>query len=227
MTSDLERLAGALDGRYRVDRELGRGGMATVYLALDLKHARAVAIKVLRPDLTAALGPERFMREIAVTARLDHPHILPLLDSGEADGLLYYVMPFVEGESLRDRLSRERQLALDEALAITRELADALHYAHGLGIVHRDIKPENVLLAGGHARLADFGIARFTSTLNAPHAEALTGTGIAIGTMAYMSPEQATGDRDVDRRTDIYSLAAVAYEMLAGSHRTLGPPPKR
>jgi dienelactone hydrolase len=216
MTPDVDRLARALGGRYRIERELGHGGMATVYLAHDLKHSRAVALKVLRSDLTPVLGPERFLREIAVTARLDHPHILPLLDSGDADGQLYYVMPFVEGESLRDRLKRERQLPLDDALAITIELADALHYAHGLGIVHRDIKPENVLVAGGHARLADFGIAQVTTSMNAADVASLTATGVAIGTIAYMSPEQATGERAVDRRSDLYSLAAVAYEMLAG-----------
>jgi formylglycine-generating enzyme required for sulfatase activity/predicted esterase len=216
MTPELERLKQALAGRYQLDRELGRGGMATVYLAHDLRHSRAVAVKVLRGDLIAALGPERFAREIAVTARLDHPHILSLLDSGSAEGLFYYVMPFVEGQSLRDRLARERQLPLEEALAITRELADALNYAHDLGVIHRDVKPENVLLAGGHARLADFGIARLVTALNASDSQALTGTGVMVGTPAYMSPEQAVGDRDVDRRTDVYSLAAVTYEMLAG-----------
>jgi predicted esterase len=216
MTPEPERLRHALAGRYRLDRELGRGGMATVYLAHDLKHSRAVAIKVLRGDLIAALGPERFAREIAVTARLDHPHILSLLDSGSAEGLFYYVMPFVEGQSLRDRLDRERQLPLEDALVITRELADALNYAHDLGIIHRDVKPENVLLAGGHARLADFGIARLVTALNGSDSPALTGTGVMVGTPAYMSPEQVVGDREIDRRTDVYSLAAVTYEMLAG-----------
>lgn len=216
MTPEGDRLAHALTGRYRIDRELGRGGMATVYLAHDIKHSRAVAIKVLRPELTLALGPERFLREIAVTARLDHPHILPLLDSGEEGGLLYYVMPFVEGESLRERLNRERQLPLDDALTIAGQLADALHYAHGLGIVHRDVKPENVLLGGRHARLADFGIASVATTMHPSDTASLTVTGIAIGTTVYMSPEQATGERDVDRRSDTYSLAAVTYEMLSG-----------
>jgi formylglycine-generating enzyme required for sulfatase activity/dienelactone hydrolase len=205
-----------LADRYRIDRELGRGGMATVYLAQDLKHARTVAVKVLKEDLTAALGAERFAREIAVTARLDHPHILPLLDSGRADGLLYYVMPFVEGESLRARLARERQLPIEEAVAITREVADALHYAHGQGVIHRDVKPENVLLAGGHVRLADFGIARVATALDADTAAALTNTGVAIGTWTYMSPEQTSGERDLDRRTDVYSLAVMTYEMIAG-----------
>jgi TolB-like protein/Flp pilus assembly protein TadD/tRNA A-37 threonylcarbamoyl transferase component Bud32 len=209
----LERLRRALGDRYRIDRELGRGGMATVYLALDFKHDRQVALKILKPDLAAAVGPERFLREIKLTARLDHPHILPLLDSGEAEGLLYYVMPYVEGESLRDRLNREKQLPLDDALQIASEVADALSYAHSLGIVHRDIKPENVLLAGGHARVADFGIAR---ALTAPDREPLTATGLAIGTPAYMSPEQASGGREVDARTDLYSLGCVVYEMLAG-----------
>lgn len=216
MITELEVLGQALTDRYRIDRVLGRGGMATVYLAHDLKHDRAVAIKVLRGELTAALGPERFAREIAVTARLDHPHLLPLLDSGSASGLFYYVMPFVEGASLRDRLDRERQLPLEDAVAITRALAGALHYAHALGIVHRDVKPENVLLSGGHARLADFGIARLVTALNVSDSDALTGTGMMLGTPAYMSPEQAVGDREIDRRTDVYSLAAVTYEMLAG-----------
>jgi hypothetical protein len=215
MAIDLERLRQALHGRYRVEHELGRGGMAVVFLAQDLRHSRAVAVKVLLPDLTASLGPERFHREITITARLDHPHILPLLDSGDADGLLYYVMPYVEGESLRHRLGRERQLPIDDALAITREIADALHYAHGLGIVHRDVKPENVLLAGGHARLADFGIARVAAAMHGTGAGALTETGVIVGTTAYMSPEQALG-QSPDHRSDIYSLAAVAYEMLIG-----------
>ncbi|MGE3841117.1 MAG: protein kinase [Vicinamibacterales bacterium] len=226
MATERERLADALAGRYRVERELGRGGMAVVYLARDLRHDRAVAIKALRPDLTAALGTERFAREIGITARLDHPHIVPLLDSGEADGLLYYVMPFVDGESLRGRLYRERQLPLGDALAITRALADGLHYAHELGVIHRDVKPENVLLGGGHARLADFGIARMHAAADASTTAALTGTGVAIGTIAYMSPEQATGDRELDRRSDIYSLAAVTYEMLAGQPPHSGATPE-
>ena len=213
MADERERLTALLADRYRVERELGRGGMATVYLAHDLRHGRPVAVKVFRAELAHAIGPDRFLREITVTARLEHPHILPLLDSGEAGGLLYYVMPFVDGESLRDRLARERQLPLADAYAITREVADALHYAHNLGIIHRDVKPENILLAGGHARLADFGIAR---AITVAGSESLTDTGLAIGTTAYMSPEQAAGSRDLDRRTDIYSLACVMYEMLAG-----------
>ena len=187
--------------------------MATVYLAEDLKHHRSVAIKVLRPELAAAIGTKRFLREIATTARLSHPHILPLHDSGVADSLLYYVMPFVEGESLRSRLAREKQLPLDDALRITQEVSDALSYAHSVGVVHRDVKPENILLSGGHALVADFGIAR---AVTAAGGERLTDTGIAVGTPAYMSPEQATGSGDVDARTDQYSLACVLYELLVG-----------
>jgi serine/threonine-protein kinase len=213
VTDQAARLAAALAGRYRIERELGRGGMATVYLAEDVKHRRHVAIKVLQPELTAALGPERFLREIEISARLDHPHILPLYDSGAADGFLYYVMPFVEGESLRDRLNRERQLPLDDALAIAREVADALSYAHSHDVVHRDVKPENILLAGGHARVADFGIAR---AISAAGGDRLTATGLAIGTPAYMSPEQAMGSAELDGRSDLYSLGCVLYEMLGG-----------
>src|SRR5688572_5714061 len=211
--NQLEQLKRAVADRYRVEDEIGRGGMATVYRAHDLKHDRSVALKVLRPELAASLGPERFLREITLTARLDHPHILALLDSGEADGLLYYVMPFVEGESLRARLEREKQLPLDDALRIAREVADALSYAHQHGIVHRDIKPENTLLARGHARVADFGIAR---AVTAAGGQTLTETGLAVGTPSYMSPEQAGGEREIDARTDVYSLGAVVYEMLAG-----------
>jgi serine/threonine-protein kinase len=213
MGNQLEQLKRAVADRYRVDDEIGRGGMATVYRAHDLKHDRSVALKVLRPELAASLGTERFLREITLTARLDHPHILALLDSGEAGGLLYYVMPFVEGESLRARLEREKQLPLDDTLRIAREVADALSYAHQHGIVHRDIKPENILLARGHARVADFGIAR---AVRAAGGQTLTETGLAIGTPAYMSPEQAGGEREIDARTDVYSLGAVVYEMLAG-----------
>jgi eukaryotic-like serine/threonine-protein kinase len=213
MVTALERLIGALVDRYRFERELGRGGMAIVYLAEDLKHHRKVAIKILKPELAAALGPERFLREIAITAQLTHPHILTLIDSGEAEGLLYYVLPFVEGESLRQRLEREKQLPLEDALRITRELADALNYAHGQGIIHRDIKPENILLEGGHAVVSDFGIAR---AVQAAGGEVLTETGLALGTPLYMSPEQAAGDRALDSRSDIYSLGCIVYEMLAG-----------
>ncbi len=207
------RLRDALADRYRLERELGQGGMATVYLAQDLKHNRQVAVKVLRPELAAALGLERFLREITTTANLRHPHILPLYDSGEALGALFYVMPFVEGESLRGRLDREKQLPIEDALRIAREVADALGYAHGRGIIHRDIKPENILLEQGHAVVADFGIARAVSTAGA---EQLTQTGLAVGTPSYMSPEQSLGESDLDGRSDLYALACVLYEMLAG-----------
>jgi Tol biopolymer transport system component len=219
-------LAAALADRYRMERELGQGGMATVYLAHDLRHDRQVALKVLRPELALTLGPERFLREIVTTAGLRHPHILPLYDSGSVAGssgtgpFLYYVMPYVEGESLRDRLTRERQLPLDEALRITREVADGLGYAHTRGLIHRDIKPENILLEGGHAILADFGIAR---ALSAAGAERLTQTGMSVGTPLYMSPEQAAGDRDLDGRSDLYSLGCVLYEMLGGQPPFTGP----
>jgi len=220
MSDTLERLRTALTGRYDVERELGRGGMATVYLAQDRKHMRRVAIKVLRPELAAAVGDERFLREIQVTAGLRHPHILPLLDSGAADGLLYYVMPYVEGESIRDRLSRERQLPIDDAVAIATEVLSALGYAHSHDVVHRDIKPENILLESGHAVVADFGIAR---AVDAAGGAQLTETGIAVGTPAYMSPEQATGEATPDGRSDLYSLGCVLYEMLAGEPPYAGP----
>ena len=194
--------------------------MATVYFAEDLKHHRRVAVKVLRAELAAALGPERFLREIEIGARLNHPHILPLYDSGEAAGFLYYVMPYVEGESLRDRLVREKQLPLDDALQIAREVADALSYAHNHDVVHRDIKPENILLESGHAVVADFGIAR---AISAAGGEKLTETGLALGTPAYMSPEQAAGSKDLDGRSDLYSLGCVLYEMLAGQPPFTGP----
>src|SRR4051812_22133768 len=187
--------------------------MATVYLAEDLKHGRRVAIKVLHPELSAVLGGERFLGEIKVTANLQHPHILGLIDSGEADGLLYYVMPYVTGESLRARLQRERQLPVEDALRIAREVASALDYAHRQGVVHRDIKPENVLLHDGVALVADFGIALAATKAGATR---MTATGLSLGTPAYMSPEQAMGDRDVDARSDVYSLATTLYEMLVG-----------
>jgi eukaryotic-like serine/threonine-protein kinase len=222
-------LAAALADRYRLERELGAGGMATVYLAEDLKHHRKVAVKVLRPELAMALGPERFLREIETTANLRHPHILPLFDSGEAvesqgskvptthdsrfSTFLFYVMPHIEGESLRDRLNRERQLPIETALQIAREVADGLSYAHGRGVVHRDIKPENILLESGHAVIADFGIAR---AISAAAGERLTETGLAVGTVQYMSPEQAAGEKDIDGRSDLYALGCVLYEMLAG-----------
>jgi tetratricopeptide (TPR) repeat protein len=219
-SSPLDGLSAALADRYAIARELGHGGMATVYLAEDLKHHRHVAIKVLRPELAGVLGPDRFLREIEIAARLDHPHILPLYDSGEAAGLLYYVMPYVEGESLRERLTREKQLPTEDAIQIAREVADALSYAHSRDVVHRDIKPENILLAGGHARVADFGIARAVSEAGG---DRLTGTGLAIGTPTYMSPEQAAGSRDLDGRSDLYSLGCVLYEMLAGHPPFSGP----
>jgi len=211
--SATERLSAALADRYRLERELGQGGMATVYLAEDRKHQRRVAIKVLRPEIAAAIGAERFLREITTTANLHHPHILALYDSGEAAGFLYYVMPFVEGESLRERLTREKQLPLDDALQISREVADALSYAHSRGVIHRDIKPENILLESGHAVVADFGIAK---AVRAAGGETLTQAGMAIGTPPYMSPEQAAGAEVLDGRSDLYSLACVLYEMLAG-----------
>src|SRR6187200_2239754 len=197
----------ALRDRYALERELGRGGMATVYLARDLRHDRPVAFKVLHPELANSLGPDRFLREVKLAARLQHPHILTVLDSGETDGRLWFTMPFVEGESLRQRLSRDRQLSIDEALRFGREVAEALDYAHRHGVIHRDIKPENILISGGHALVADFGIAR---TMQGD--AALTGTGVVIGTPAYMSPEQASNDRPADARSDIYSLACVIYE---------------
>ncbi len=216
----LDRLTNALAGRYRVERELGAGGMATVYLAHDLKHERDVAIKVLHPDLGAALGAERFLSEIKVTAKLQHPHILPLLDSGVADGLLYYVMPYVRGETLRSRLERERQLPIADAVRIAREVAGALEHAHKQGIIHRDIKPENILLQDGAALVADFGIALAVQTAGGAR---MTQTGLSLGTPSYMSPEQAMGERSIDARSDIYALGAVTYEMLAGEPPFSGP----
>jgi serine/threonine-protein kinase len=215
-----ERLAEALSDRYPIQRELGSGGMATVYLAHDLKHDRPVALKVLRPDYAATVGPERFLREIDTAAKLTHPHILPLHDSGAANGFLYYVMPYVEGESLRDRLKREKQLEVEDAVEIARQVADALSYAHRHGVIHRDIKPENILLEEGEAVVADFGIAR---AITAAAGGTLTDTGIAIGTPHYMSPEQGLGERNLDARTDIYALGCVLYEMLAGQPPFTGP----
>ena len=204
----------ALRTRYTLERELGRGGMATVYLARDLRHGRAVAIKVLLPDLAAELGAERFLREIAVTAALQHPHILPLHDSGEVGGLLYYVMPYVAGESLRARLARERQLPVDEAVRLATQVADALDHAHRHGVVHRDVKPENVLLGeGGHAFVADFGIAR---AVQQAAGATLTRSGVSLGTPQYMSPEQVSAERELDARSDVWALGCVLYEMLAG-----------
>ena len=218
--ADLARLQAALTGHYTIEHELGRGGMATVYLGRDLKHHRAVAIKVLRPELAATLGPERFLREVEIAAGLTHPHILPLHDSGDADGFLYYVMPYIAGESLRDRLNREKQLPVGDAIAIAREVASALAYAHSHNIVHRDIKPENILLMSGQAVVSDFGIAR---GISAAGGETLTATGVSVGTPLYMSPEQASGAGQLDGRSDIYSLGCVLYEMLAGQPPFTGP----
>ncbi len=220
MAEALVTLTAALADRYRIERELGAGGMATVYLAEDLRHRRKVAVKVLKPELAASLGTERFLREIETTANLRHPHILPLYDSGSAAGILYYVMPLVEGESLRDRLAREKQLPIADALRIAREVSDALSYAHARGVVHRDIKPENILLEGGHAVVADFGIAR---AFSAAGGERITQTGLSIGTPLYMSPEQSVGDEEIDGRSDLYSLACVLYEMLGGQAPFTGP----
>ncbi len=222
LSDELERLQTALAGKYEIERELGQGGMAIVYLAQDVKHERKVAIKVLRAELAASLGADRFVREIKTTANLQHPHILPLYDSGEADGFLFYVMPFVEGESLGDLVKREKQLPLEDALRYTREVADALHYAHERGIVHRDIKPDNIMITGGHAVVADFGIA---GAVTAAGGNKLTQTGMAVGTPAYMAPEQAVG-QEVDGRADIYSLACALYEMLVGEIPFTGNTPQ-
>jgi Tol biopolymer transport system component len=210
----LERLTAALADRYRLERELGQGGMATVYLAEDLKHQRQVAVKVLRPELAATLGPERFAREIAVAARLTHPHILGLLDSGESGGFFYYVMPYVEGETLRDRLARSGELPVPDAVRLLSEIAEALAVAHKAGVVHRDIKPENILLSGRHALVMDFGVAK--AVTEASGRQQLTTAGVALGTPAYMAPEQATADPQLDHRVDIYALGVLAYEMLTG-----------
>ena len=207
------RLAKALEGRYAIEREIAHGGMATVHLARDLRHGRRVAIKVLREEIAAAVGAERFLAEIRVTASLQHPHILPLFDSGSADGVLWYAMPFVEGETLRSRLAREGPLPVAEALRLAREVADALDHAHARGVVHRDVKPENVLLQDGHALVADFGIAL---ALEQAGVDRVTRTGVAIGTPQYMAPEQAAGARELDARVDVYALGAVLHEMLAG-----------
>ena len=209
-----DELVSALAGCYDVEREVGHGGMAYVYLARDLKHDRLVAIKVLKPELAASLGAERFLREINITARLNHPNILMLHDSGAVDGrLLYYVMPYVAGDTLQQRLDREKQLPIDEALSIARQTAAALDYAHREGVVHRDIKPANILLLGDHVLVADFGLARMVYTAGS---DKLSYSSIVIGTPAYMSPEQIAGDAELDGRTDIYSLACVFFEMLAG-----------
>jgi len=213
MTDLLARLSGALADKYRIERELGQGGMATVYLAEDLRHDRKVAVKVLRQELAAVIGADRFLSEIKTTANLQHPHILPLFDSGAADGFLFYVMPYVEGETVRDRLVREKQLPVADAVRITTEVASALDYAHRHGVIHRDIKPENILLHDGRALVADFGIALAAS--NAGNTR-MTETGMSLGTPHYMSPEQAMGEREITARSDVYALGAVLYEMLTG-----------
>jgi Tol biopolymer transport system component len=219
--SPLPRLAAALSGRYRIERELGAGGMATVYLAHDEKHDRKVAIKVLKPELAAVLGAERFVVEIKTTASLQHPHILPLFDSGTADGFLFYVMPYIQGETIREKLNRETQFGVDEAVRIAREVADALDYAHRNGVIHRDIKPENILLHDGRAMVMDFGIALAVS---AAAGGRMTETGLSLGTPHYMSPEQATAEKELTPRSDVYSIASVLYEMLAGQPPHVGGP---
>lgn len=219
MPEPSETLISALSDRYRIERELGSGGMATVYLAHDVRHDRKVALKVLKPDLAAVIGASRFLAEIRTTANLQNPHILPLHDSGAVDGTVFYVMPFIEGESLRDRLTREKQLPVPDAIRITTAVADALQYAHDHKVIHRDIKPENILLQGGHALVADFGIALAASTAGSR----MTETGMSLGTPHYMSPEQAMGERDLDARTDIYALGCVLYEMLTGQPPFTGP----
>jgi tetratricopeptide (TPR) repeat protein len=219
LTDTSARLSAALAGRYRLEREFGAGGMATVWLAYDLKHDRQVAVKVLHPHLAAVLGAERFLKEIRTTANLQHPHILPLFDSGDAEGLLFYVMPFVDGESLRQRITREKQLPVADAVRITSEVASALDYAHRQGVIHRDIKPENILLHDGRALVADFGIALAPSA----GGSRLTETGMSMGTPPYMSPEQALGERQLDARSDIYAVGAMLYEMLTGAPPFTGP----
>src|SRR6266702_6612442 len=217
MPDTFQRVAEALASRYRVERELGAGGMATVYLAFDVKHHRKVAVKVLRPELAAALGGDRFTREIETAAQFQHPHVLPLLDSGEASSFLYYVMPYVEGESLRDRLARHGELPIHDAVKILIEITDALAYAHAHGVVHRDIKPDNVLLSGRHALVMDFGVAKALS--EASGGNQLTTAGVALGTPAYMAPEQAAADPHIDHRADLYAVGVLGYELVTG-----GPP---
>ena len=225
MTDILARLTAALADRYRIERELGQGGMATVYLAEDLKHKRKVALKVLKPELAAVLGAERFVQEITTTAALQHPHILPLFDSGSAgqggsgSEFLYYVMPFIDGETLRGKLDRETQLGIEESVRIASDVASALHYAHEHGVIHRDIKPENILLHDGRPMVADFGIALAVS---AAAGGRMTETGLSLGTPHYMSPEQATAEKEISARSDVYSLGSVLYEMLTGEPPHMG-----
>ena len=226
MTESLDRLSRALAGRYRLERELGAGGMATVYLAHDLKHDRKVAVKVLREELSASLGKERFLREIKVAAALQHPHILPLYDSGDADGLLFYVMPYVDGLSLRDKLTKEGELPIGDAVRILRDIADALSEAHRHGVVHRDLKPENVMLRGRHALVMDFGVAKALSERHRA-GKSLTTVGVALGTPTYMAPEQAVADPHVDHRADLYAFGVVAYELLAARPPFTGASPQQ
>jgi serine/threonine-protein kinase len=214
LTGIASSLSEALADRYVIESELGQGGMATVYLAQDLKHDRKVALKVLRPELAAVIGPERFLAEIKTTANLQHPHILPLFDSGEVQGTVFYVMPFIGGESLRDRLTREKQLPVNDAIRIALQVASALDYAHRHDVIHRDIKPENILLHDGSAMVADFGIALAASRAGGTR---MTETGMSLGTPQYMSPEQAMGERDLDARTDVYAVGVTLYEMCTRS----------
>ena len=224
MTGIAERLGASLADRYRIERELGQGGMATVYLAHDLRHDRQVALKVLRPELAATLGPERFVNEIHIAARLTHPHILPVHDSGEAAGFLFYVMPYIDGETLRERLTRQGVLPVAEAARLLRDVADALAAAHAMGVVHRDIKPDNILLTGRHALVADFGVSKAVS--EATGRQHVTTVGTALGTPQYMAPEQAAADVNIDHRADIYALGILAYELLTG-HPPFGGSPQQ
>ena len=223
MSDPISRLSAALDGRYRIERKLGKGGMATVYLAEDLKHERKVALKVLKPELAAVVGAERFLAEIKTTANLQHPNIVPLFDSGEADSSVFYVMPYVAGESLRERLDRERQLPVEDAVTIATSMAEALDYAHRQGVIHRDIKPANVLLQDGKPVISDFGIALAVGVAGGGR---FTETGLSLGTPFYMSPEQATGDLKVGPATDTYALGCVLYEMLIGEPPFTGSTPQ-
>ena len=225
MSDTLDRLTAALGDRYAIEREIGEGGMATVYLATDVRHERKVALKVLRPELAATMGPQRFLQEVRVTANLQHPHILPLFDSGEADGFLYYVMPYLEGESLRERIAKEGELPVAEAVKILTEVVDALAAAHALGVVHRDIKPDNVMLSGRHAVVTDFGVAKAVSEATGRHQ--LTTVGVALGTPTYMAPEQAAANEHIDHRADIYAVGAMAYELLAGRPPFTGTTPQQ
>ncbi len=225
MSTEFGSLAVALADRYSIQRELGQGGMATVYLAADLRHERNVAIKVLRPELAASVGSERFLCEIRIAAQLQHPHVLPLLESGEANGFIYYVMPYVDGQSLRDRLARQGELPIHEAVKLIMEVVDALSYAHGKGVVHRDVKPDNVMLSGRHALVMDFGVAKAVS--EASGRNQLTTVGVALGTPAYMAPEQATADPHLDHRVDIYAVGVLAYELLTGRTPFTGSSPQQ